>query len=129
MADDGSDDLRRVMVAEEWRSQFGSTVFRTKPAWDWFKRDHRQELVEAGALFLGCGRMQDMVHVDRIGRVVQSIRQAESLDRIRRAGSNAMGGAAFACDIPNAATSVAAGELKHGSDVQSLSNRTAGATV
>lgn len=82
MSDSGSDDLRRVMPAKEWREQFAATVFRTKPAWDWFKRDHRRELVEAGALFLGVGRSQDMVHIDRIAAEVQRIRKAESIKRI-----------------------------------------------
>lgn len=84
MTESCSDDLRRLMPAEEWRTRFGVSVFKTKPAWDWFKRDHRRELVEAGALYLGCGRMKDMVHIDRISQVVQSIRRQESLNRLNR---------------------------------------------
>lgn len=51
-------DLRQ---ATHWRKESASAVFRTDSAWEWFKRDHRDELVVAGVLIPGRGRRGDLV--------------------------------------------------------------------
>lgn len=75
-------DLRDWIDAEQWRAEFAPSVFRTPAAWSWFKRRHREELVEAGVLILGAGRVADTVHAGKIAEVVQRIRQAESLSKL-----------------------------------------------
>jgi hypothetical protein len=80
---ENANDLSAWLNAEEWRASHASSVFRTAASWAWFKRMHRRELVEAGVLILGAGRASDVVHVGKIGGVVQAIRHAHSLKRLQ----------------------------------------------
>lgn len=71
-------DLRRYKKAKDWRREDAPELFSTDGSFDWFARIHRHELVESGALIVRAGRAGNVVHVDRIGPVIQRILEAES---------------------------------------------------
>lgn len=75
-------DLSRYKKARIWRQENAAALFNTDGSWDWFKRTHRRELIESGALIVRTGRAGDLICVDQIGAVVQKILQVESLKRI-----------------------------------------------
>ncbi|MCX7662201.1 MAG: hypothetical protein N2Z61_00400 [Tepidimonas fonticaldi] len=78
-------DLRKFKKAREWRREDAAALFGTDGSWEWFKRTHRRELVESGALIVRTGRSGDLVHTDRIGPVVQRILVTESIKRLELA--------------------------------------------
>lgn len=78
-------DLRKFKKAKVWRKEDAPEIFPTDGSWEWFKRTHRPELIQSGALVVRTGRSGDLVHTDRIGPVVQRILVTESLKRIEPA--------------------------------------------
>lgn len=54
----GLTDLRQ---ATRWREERAADVFQTGSAWDWFKRNHFDELLASGQLIPGRGRRGDLV--------------------------------------------------------------------
>lgn len=74
-------DLRKFKKVKEWRREHAASLFCTDGSWEWFKRTHRRELIESGALIVRTGRAGDLVHTDRVGPVIQRILQEESLSR------------------------------------------------
>jgi len=75
-------DLSRFKRAQEWRLDQASSFFKTDGAWEFFKRRHRRELMESGALIVRLGRSGDLVDSEAIGGVVQTILLRESLARL-----------------------------------------------
>lgn len=71
-------DLSKYQRARAWWQENANGVAN----WEWFKRQHRAELVESGALIIRAGRAGDLVHTDRIVPAVQRILEAESRKRI-----------------------------------------------
>lgn len=78
-------DLRKYKRVKDWRREDAPELFSTDGSLDWFTRTHRNELIESGALIVRAGRAGNLVHVDRIGPVVQRILEAESRKRIEPA--------------------------------------------
>lgn len=72
-------DLKKFKKVAEWRREQASGLFGTTGSWEWFKRKNHTELVESGALIVRRGRAGDLVDVEAIGRVVQTILMRESL--------------------------------------------------
>lgn len=48
----------------DWVNKFGGEVFPTMGAFEWFKRQHKQEMLEKGVLLKRGGRMGDLIHRD-----------------------------------------------------------------
>lgn len=80
-------DLSRLKKARDWRREHAAEVFGSDSAWEWFTRLHRRELVECGALIQRTGRGGSLVHIDRIGPVVQKILREESIRRLNVASA------------------------------------------
>jgi len=80
-------DLTRFKRAKDWRCEQAAALFRTDASWEFFKRTHRTELLESGALIVRLGRAGDLVDADAIGRVVQAILMRESLARLTAKGA------------------------------------------
>jgi len=75
-------DLSKLQKAKKWRLERAHCLFTSDASWEWFKRQHRHELIKSGALIVRSGRAGDLIHVDRIDPVVQQILEAESLRKI-----------------------------------------------
>ena len=80
---DTDTDLSKLKKAEQWRRDHAPSLFGSSGSWAWFKRMHRDELIQSGALIVRSGRAGDLVHIDRIGPVVQRILQAESQMKVQ----------------------------------------------
>lgn len=74
-------DLSKYQRAKTWWQENANGIAN----WEWFKRQHRAELVQSGALIIRAGRAGDLVHTDRIVPAVQRILEAESRKRIEPA--------------------------------------------
>lgn len=74
-------DLSKYQPAKTWWQMNAKGIAN----WEWFKRQHRVELVQSGALIIRAGRAGDLVHTDRIVPAVQRILEAESRKRIELA--------------------------------------------
>lgn len=72
-------DLSRLKKARDWRRDHAADVFRSDSSWEWFIKLHGRELIECGALIHRRGRAGSLVHLDRIGPVIQKILREESL--------------------------------------------------
>lgn len=75
-----------IMEIEEWRQRCGAHVYRTPDSLKWFLRQHRDELVEAGALLAPAGRL--LVHPQRFEAAVQQIGQRLAAARTYTRGSD-----------------------------------------
>ena len=53
--------LAGLRQAARWREEQAAEIFRTQSSWDWFRRNHHRELIEAGVLIPGRGRRGDLV--------------------------------------------------------------------
>lgn len=69
--------LTGLRQAARWREERAAEVFPTQSSWDWFRRNHHQELIRAGVLIPGRGRRGDLV-VDGIDRAVVDILRREA---------------------------------------------------
>lgn len=63
----------QLMDLEEWRQKFAAHVYRTPDSIKWFLRQHRDELIEAGALVAPNGRF--LVQPQRFETAVHQIGQ------------------------------------------------------
>ncbi len=66
-------DLKSLISSEEWRKSEAPHVFPTKASLEWFGRQHRQRLVESGALFPRWGRAGSLVDPERMSAEVLAI--------------------------------------------------------
>ncbi len=73
-------DFSKLKKVKTWLKD--QEVFTSIASFGWFVHKHRRELVEAGALIPRMGASGNLVHVDRIGPVVEKILRAESLKQI-----------------------------------------------
>lgn len=70
--------LSRYLGVETWRQEFAANIFPTKGSREWFFRIHGDELEEKEAIIKRKGRAGDLVDIERIGPVIQSILKRES---------------------------------------------------
>lgn len=71
-------DFSKYQRAKGWWQEHAAGLAN----WEWFKRQHRAELVSSGALLIRAGRAGDLIHTDRIVPAVQRILESESRKRI-----------------------------------------------
>jgi hypothetical protein len=75
--------VANLLSARRWREENAGDVFSTHSAWEWFRRQHAEELVRRGVLIPGRGRRGDLVTPDIDGVVLDILH--------REAGSTAEG--------------------------------------
>lgn len=63
----------QLLEIEEWRQRYAAHVYRTPDSIKWFLRQHRDELIEAGALVAPTGRF--LVNPQRFDAAVHKIGQ------------------------------------------------------
>lgn len=61
-----------------WLAGSGGGLFPTRSSFEWFKREHRDELIESGQLILGRGRRPDIVGPDIERLAVEILRREQS---------------------------------------------------
>lgn len=71
-----------VMDPETYRQQYAAHIYRTAESFRWALRQHREELIAAGALVALCGR--HLVHTERFPDAIIAIgqRMATELKRL-----------------------------------------------
>ena len=72
-----------IKLAMDWFDNEGKFIFSTPYSWEWFKRQHAVELVEADALILGRGRASDKV-TSKINQACLYILKRQSLESAKR---------------------------------------------
>lgn len=75
-------DIKEIKPVNQWLTDEGHTLFKTRTAWEWFKRTNAVELVESRALILGKGSASDKV-TPLISAVVFDILQRKSIASAR----------------------------------------------
>lgn len=70
-------DIRAYLRSREWVEQHGGSVFRTHGAFEWFVRQHRDELLASGELIVRKGAGGTLIG-PRFGEVVAEILRRES---------------------------------------------------
>lgn len=73
--------LAGLRQATRWRKERATDVFPTNSSWEWFKRDHRDELIDSGQLIPGRGRRGDLVGSGIDDVVVAILRREAGLRR------------------------------------------------
>ena len=81
--------LASILPLSIWMTEDAATVFPTKRTWDLFCNTHKEELVKAGALFLGAARRPDYVDAEVMGGIVREILIRESIARLHELGEKA----------------------------------------
>ena len=74
-------NLKSFVKSEEWRKNEAPHVFPTKSSFEWFGRQHRERLVEAGALLPRWGRAGSLVDPERMSAEVIAILTERVQDR------------------------------------------------
>lgn len=72
--------LTEYVSATAWLENEAGPFFVNRSSFDWFRKSHRTELVEAGALIPGRGRTESLVHPARMARAVIEIRKRDALN-------------------------------------------------
>lgn len=62
--------LKALTRIKDWRCDEAAHVFPTDSSLEWFARQHRNELIRAGALFPRLGRSGSFVHPERMAAEV-----------------------------------------------------------
>jgi len=65
----------------EWVGKRAGPFFGTKSAVDWFVKQHRRELIEAGAFIPREGRAGSLVEVEKFSRAVIEILKRRALEK------------------------------------------------
>lgn len=74
-------NLKTLVLSEEWRRHEAPHVFPTKSSFEWFGRQHRQRLVNAGALLPRSGRAGSLVNPERMSAEVVAILAEQAQER------------------------------------------------
>jgi hypothetical protein len=65
-------DIGEFLPANVWVAERGGRAFQTMGQFDWFRRQHRAELIASGQLIPGGGRRADLCG-PHLGRVIHKI--------------------------------------------------------
>jgi len=74
-------DLSGYTSVGEWRDNFGGPFFETRSSLDWFIKQHREELVECGALIPRGGRSGSLLSKQEFPKAVIQIFRRKALGR------------------------------------------------
>lgn len=77
MGNTSNTGITALRQANRWRVESAAEIFRTQASWEWFRRNHHDELIRSGALIPGRGRRGDLV-TPEIGDVVVAILRREA---------------------------------------------------
>lgn len=66
-------ELKSLVPSEQWRKSEAPHVFPTKASLEWFGRQHRERLVNSGALLPRGGRAGSLVNPERMSAEVLAI--------------------------------------------------------
>lgn len=72
-------DFRR---SRNWVAEFGGDLFPTHSSFEWFVRQHRQELIESGELIIRRGRAGALVGPN-FGQIAVAILQRQTREQGR----------------------------------------------
>jgi hypothetical protein len=75
-------DLKALVPSEYWRKSEAPNVFPTKSSFEWFGRQHRDRLIEAGALLPRAGRAGSLVDPERMNTEVLRILAEQARERV-----------------------------------------------
>lgn len=73
--------LGAYLTLTEWVDKHAGRVFETRSSVDWFVKQHRRELVEAGAYIPREGRAGSLVEVEKFSRAVIQILTRRALEK------------------------------------------------
>jgi len=65
--------LKSLVPSEHWRKSEAPHVFPTKASFEWFSRQHRDRLIEAGAYLPRAGRAGSLVDSEKMSAEVMAI--------------------------------------------------------
>lgn len=74
-------NLKSLVPSEQWRKSEAPHVFPTKASLEWFGRQHRERLVNSGALLPRWGRAGSLVDPERMSAEVIAILTERVQDR------------------------------------------------
>ena len=74
-------NLKTLVPSEQWRKTEAPHVFPTKASLEWFGRQHRERLVNSGALLPRWGRAGSLVDPERMSAEVMVILAEQAQQR------------------------------------------------
>jgi hypothetical protein len=76
-------DLQKYLPVGDWLDHHPNPFFPTRTSLDWFIKNHREELVELGALIPRAGRNGSLLEQELFPQVVVNIHRREAQERAR----------------------------------------------